>query len=421
MKTTNTANLEVPRHDYTATRNDISRGIAEYAKAGFSVVTPDQFKDYTSETQHRLALQMGQLVAGVYGRDALGNYRYPLNVYATDAIVAAVNQGTTLPYALVKDDDLYGVAMTVDQSKAGSCLRIGELGRAATRDNSVSLRALLKLRITDAVDTNQWDILVSNIRTAGSSYVAPDGTIVPSGEGVHGIYFGGRRFGEKIPVMASSFGWRYAFAGDIEPFTNLTLPVNPATWADAFSGAPRLHLPAHMHQLFQASTQPVFGVSSPIIDNVDRIANQPSAQIDPGWVCVEQPTELSYGKYKPAQDAKAADTFSLREIVAQLEEINAPSAEIAIPHDMWNVAGDGAALASYLHENGWVASGWQINTVAYGKVDMMFAKLRASVQEERLVRPGLPERYFCGDLEKIGRLGSMVLMSTADNLSVEMV
>lgn len=225
------------------------------------------------------------------------------------------------------------------------------------------------------------DFLYGSPRAASEG---KDGT--PDGRQAQSVWWGGRRHGIKLPLLATNVGWNFRVGG-IEPLTGFVVPTNAMKWADAVSKLPiyvsNETVKRAIFTLFVEGTDgfvtPQLVVSHDERHDVSftfREARQPSADI--------------VTKYYVTKQAEHLTERSMAEVDAHL--YGAISQKVIIESNVATTP-KGAQIMQCLLERGWALAGWQPSEVIYGGICPMLARVNP-LQLDELIQPVHYHQYF---------------------------
>lgn len=195
---------------------DTDAGLRQYQEAGLLLRTPHDNLALSAEERYRLAEACGELLLNVYK----GNY--PHNDDSTQALAKSVAEEETRLFTLTTDEKLIAMGSLVHRANGmrGS-IGMAELSKLAKRQgdalsDSVSARYLSKFRLPWTFQNlPEVDFAYSSPRSAE---FGADGA--PGGKQAQSVWWGGRKRGIILPILASSVGWNFKVGG-IEPLSTL--------------------------------------------------------------------------------------------------------------------------------------------------------------------------------------------------------
>lgn len=360
---------------------DTERGLNQYVSDGLLLRTPNDIQDMAMPSLRDIARECSVLLDNTYK----GNY--PQSSKNVEVLATSMSEGETCMFTLLAKGEIIAMASLVHRrnSMRGG-LNFVELSKAAKRQSgvavSVSVRHLSKYRLPWAMSNlPEADFLYASPRAASEG---KDGA--PGGRQAQSVWWGGRRHGINLPLLATNVGWNFRVGG-IEPLTGFVVPTNAVKWADAVNKllvyVPDETVKRAISTLFIEGTDgfaaPQLVVSRDALHSVSftfREARQPSADIVTKYYVTEQGGHLT--------------ERSMAEVDAHL--YSAISQKVIIESDVATTP-RGAQIMSCLLAQGWAFAGWQPSEVVYGGICPMLARVNP-LQLEELIQPVHYPQYF---------------------------
>ncbi len=260
-------------------------------------------------------------------------------------------------------------------------VRIAELGRAGKRSTyrGGSVRKLLTERVEWARTNLDVDMLVSITRSASTAHSG----ISSSGKGVQSVWWGGRKYGENMDLIATRVGYDYRL-GQIEPFTGFAIPLSVEKWRE--QNSPHTTYIGNEHQadtlltLFYEHTQGAF------VPKVDPTAQPTTPELT--FHQLQEASNITAGKFTLTDHPSASVDYSH---VSNTR--HAAFSQVIIVEADWATQPKGGAACRFLEDAGWTLTGWEPSRLEPGVVCPAFGRINASHLDE-LVEPMHHTQYF---------------------------
>jgi hypothetical protein len=359
---------------------DTERGISQYERTGLRLRVPSDIQNMDLPELRCVARACSDLLDSTY------KGHYPQSTKDSDALATSISQGETRMFMLLAGEAIIAIASLVHRrnSMRGN-LNFVELSKAAKLQGdlaaSTSVRHLSKYRLPWAMSNlPEVDFLYGSPRAASKGR---DGA--PGGRQAQSVWWGGRRHGINLPLLATNVGWNFRVGG-IEPLTGFVVPTNAAKWASAVSelkvSMPDETVKQAINTLFVEGTggfvTPQFVVAPGTHDEpfTFREARPPSADIVTKYYVSEQAEHLTERSIAEADE-------HLRSAISQKVIIESDIA--ASPR--------GAQIMRHLLAQGWAIAGWQPSEIVYGGICPVLARVNP-FQLSELIQPVHYSQYF---------------------------
>lgn len=360
---------------------DTDAGLQQYQQAGLTLSTPHDNLALNAADRYHLAEACGELLMNVYK----GNY--PHDKDSTSALAESIAQRETNLFTLAADEKLVAMGSLIRRNNAmRGPVQMAELSKLAKRQGGpqtegVSARFLSKFRLPWTFQNiPEIDFAYSSPRAAAAG---TDGA--PGGKQAQSVWWGGRKRGVHLPILASNVGWNFKVGG-VEPLSGLVAPARPAEWANAVQEYPLL-LPddatkQQLDTLFTEGTNGKIVLPSTVVDSGKtkpfalREARPPSPDIVAKYYLTTKGDHMTERTIADV-DEQLADTISQKVIVET---------------DM-AATKNGAAAMQQLLSQGWSFTGWQPSEMVYGGVCPVFARVNPT-QVDNLIEPRHYPQYF---------------------------
>ena len=361
--------------------SDTEQGLNQYESDGLLLRTPHDIQGMNMSDLRDVARECSALLDNTYK----GNY--PQSAKDVNVLATSMSNGETRMFALLSDGKIIAIASLVHRrnSMRGS-LNFVELSKAAKLQsdvaNTVSVRHLSKYRLPWAMSNlPEVDFLYGSPRAASEG---KDGA--PGGRQAQSVWWGGRRHGINLPLLATNVGWNFRVGG-IEPLTGFVVPTNATKWAIAVDKLP-VFVPneAVKQAIYTLLVEGTDGFVTPqLVVTPDerhavpftlREARQPSADIVTKYYVTEQAEHLTERSMVEV-DAHLYDTISQKVII---------ESDVA-------TTSRGAQIMRSLLAQGWAFAGWQPSEVVYGGICPMLARVNPR-QLGELIQPVHYTQYF---------------------------
>ena len=359
--------------------HDTLQGIEQYRSSGLTLWTPSDIQALEFSELQKMARSCSDLIDGTY------NGNYPQSTKTADSFTESISKGETLIFILTENEKVIATASLVHRSN-GMRGKLGfvELSKAAKHmehAKDIQVRYLSKYRLIWAAENlSQVDFLYGSPRVA---LEGRDGT--QGGKQAQSVWWGGRRHGTPLPLVATNVGWNFRIGG-IEPLTGFTAPLDTTSWASAVREIP----------VFAPNDDVATRLSTLISEGTDDVVN-PAIQVltdslseEPFFREARKPSPDIVSKYYVTEEARHLPLRSSDDINTQLPDTI--SQKVIIESDIATTR-RGAHVMRWLLATGWTFTGWQPSEVLFGGICPMFARVNSNLVHE-LIKPMHYPQYF---------------------------
>lgn len=404
------ANYKLRKAGYTFTENPL------YYRENHSLLQKD-------------AEEYAEVIQRTYP-DGQGGTRYPLKQKNPDAIIQDVKDGKFHMYT-VRDKEGEMVAVfgsVIRDDILGQKGYAVELGRTGTRADKVNqlkeddapLRGISKLRLYHLL-TDPRFIADPEVVGKSATFIYTDVRLAEQwnkdfegGRGVQSVFFGGRKFGEKIGMGPATVGWRYNL-DRTEPFAFLYKPTFPEDYL-AKLVQKKLFIPdANDAERISKFLQGTFGVVPEIehngsvihaeavpADNIEVVLNlTPTKHDGTSDVFAKIDVVDTDSEFKQKAEGKIT-TMKLSNAIEKVKEGKIPFVETYVDATLGNGVTPEKimGIVKTLKELGFVCNGWIPSSRGNGdSILISYAKLGPGANEP--VPPDMPEKYYEGELAEV--------------------